>query len=181
MEGIEFFVGSDGKVWFRENGTCETFVPEMKQLVDELYEIISLRYPEAKSALEEINSKSGLNKSFMRYKVVEGFVRCNMGNDDESYLDMDGGSVRLERVACPLRGVCRYEGVICRPTLRSVLTEAERKVAVLYAGGLTVDEIAGHLGKSASTVNNQLWQMKLRLGLKSRRGVARLVREYEGN
>lgn len=176
--GIEFFVGGDGKVWLRHGSKCQTLTASMADLVSSLAEKISQMFPAAYQRLADAYSESSKNRSYHRYRIVERFIRCNMGDDNLMSLDFDGKFMRLERVHCPLRGVCADEHVVCCPQPTSVFSKAEMQVATLYADGMNCREIARRLKKSESTVNCQLWRIERRLGLSSRMDVIRAVRTY---
>lgn len=175
---IEFFTGTDGQVWLRQGGKCQTLSASMTQLVDFLEGKIRALYPAAHRRLTELYGGSSRNKTFFRFRIVERFVRCNMGDDNLMSVDIDGQDLHVEQVRCPLRGICEDEHVICSPTPASVFSKAEAQVVTLYAGGLTIREIAAKLRKSVSTVNCQLWRLARRLGLKSRNEVIRVAKVY---
>ena len=56
------------------------------------------------------------------------------------------------------------------------MTPAEKDVAKLYLRGDTFDMIARELGKSPSTVKQQLWKLKKKLGAKNCREIIRVLR-----
>ena len=70
----------------------------------------------------------------------------------------------------PARGqVCRYLVTITRPVRpHSQLTEAQRQVAELAAGGATVREMAAELERSPHTIKTHLRAIYDRLGIGSR-------------
>lgn len=177
-KGIEFFCGDDGRVWFRQGESSAVLSTKEREIVVELLDIIRRVFPVAYARLCLLYKESRENVPFYEFKIVERFVRCNLGEDDCQRADLDDGRLCLERVKCPLRGMCKDEGVICSPEARSVLSREEAKVARLYSCGYSVDEIARLLNKSFSTVNNQLWQIKCRLKLGSRREVMAVCRNY---
>ena len=165
----EFFTGDDGHVWYRTPEKCVVLTSNDYDVIDFMLEHISKVFPEAISRLSYMFKDSELNRQFFNFKIVERFVRCNMGDDNQQKLDINEGYMNLERVSCPLRGVCKDEGIICCPKPNSSMSKEEQKVAVLYSSGFSVGEIAKLLTKSFSTVNNQLWNITKRLGLSSRR------------
>jgi DNA-binding NarL/FixJ family response regulator len=99
-----------------------------------------------------------------------------MGVDNQQTYDINGDFVSLEFVVCPLRGLCKDEGILCCPKIKSSFNPAEQEVAILYASGFTIKEIALKLKKSLSTVNNQMWRITKRLGLNSRHEFIQVVK-----
>ena len=171
---IEFLTGNDGNVWYRTETECKRLTPGDTELVDNLHEKIKRLFPQSYKRIAELYSSSERNRVYYKYKIVSRFIRCNMGTDDNNKLDLDNEYINIERVTCPLRGICSDENVICCPNAKSVMTEEETKVAVMYSSGFSLQEIATTLRKSFSTVNNQLWNIGKRLGLKSRREIINL-------
>ena len=87
-----------------------------------------------READRDIISKSTMNRTYYEYRVVHRFIRCNFGEYDQYRLDINyRGQLQFEEVRCPLRGECRYEGVICKPELDTRLTEREMEVFRLIA------------------------------------------------
>lgn len=175
MENIEFFVGSDGKVWLRHGQECRMLTTKDNDIIELVRDNIIRMFPAANKRLEEMFRDFGFNKWILNYKIVDRFVRCNMGADNMQRFDIEDGFLNLEEVRCPLHGICRDENVVCRPDCKSVFSKAENDVVRLYAQGYNIDEIASKLKKSRSTVNNQIWQVANRLGLKHRRQLIKLA------
>ena len=88
--------------------------------------------------------------------------------------------MHFEDVKCPRRGICKHEGVICKPRLRMPVPKEEGKVAALYSKGLTADEIASVLKKSIKTVKNQLDSVRKRLQLDRTRDLIKIFSVYNG-
>lgn len=173
---IEFFNGDDGKVWFRSDEGCFAFSPNNIEIIQYIVENIERVFPATFARLSELFSLSKRNRQFFHYRIAERFIRCNMGDDNCRQMDIDDGRFNLERVSCPLRGLCKDEGVVCCPRACSSMSGEEQKVAMLYMEGYTIKETATILGKSFSTVNNQLWNITKKLGLHSRREVISVCR-----
>ena len=99
---------------------------------------------------------------------------------DTLHFDIGRGLLHFEDVRCPRRGICKHEGVICKPRFRMQVPKEEGKVAVLYSRGLTADEIAGVLRKSIKTVKNQLESVRKRLHLDRTRDLIKIFSIYNG-
>ena len=68
--------------------------------------------------------------------MVRRFCKCNFGELDNTSRDIDKkGGFNFERVKCPMRGECKYEGIICNPQFNSRISDAEMRVMRL---GLTM-------------------------------------------
>ena len=85
----------------------------------------------------------------------------------------------LEKVQCPLRGLCPKEGIICCPKVKSPFFPKELEVVKLFSRGYVAREIADILGKSANTVSAQLRKMTKRLKLKSNRDLIKVVHSMQ--
>ena len=62
----------------------------------------------------------------------------------------------FEKIHCPLRGECKFDGIICQPEFNSKLSEAEKRVMKLYYNNESIDRIADHLYLSGHTVRNHI-------------------------
>lgn len=179
MENVEFFVGSDGNVWIRQSNSCRIFTANECDIIDLVIHKITKQYPSAYKRISELFCNLNFSKWILKYKIVERFIRCNMGADNIAKYDIEDGFLNLEEVACPLHGICKDEYIVCRPKAQTIFSQAELKVVSLYAKGYSVDEIAAKLDKNRSTVNNQIWQVTQRLGLEKRRQLKQLVSAYK--
>lgn len=179
MGKLEFFIGSDDKVWIRQGDSCRKFTMKETEIIELLRGKIERIYPTANKRLLEIFNELKFNKWAMNYRIVDRFIRCNMGADNLQEFDIEDGLLNLEEVTCPLHGICKDENIICRPKENSVFSQAEKKVVLLYAKGYSVDEIASKLDKNRSTVNNQIWQVTRRLGLSRRRQLIQIAVDYK--
>lgn len=175
MENIEFFVGSDGNVWLRLGRESRMLSTKDNDIIELVRDNIIKFYPDAYNRLKEMFKDFSFNKWMMNYKIVDRFIRCNMGADNLQKFDIEDGFLNLEEVKCPLHGICKDENVVCRPSCRTVFSKAENDVVILYAQGYNIDEIAAKLKKDRSTVNNQIWKVTRRLGLDSRRKLTKLA------
>ena len=175
---MEFYITPNGKVMVDEEGTEPTreYTQSDRNLSRYLLEIIAVQYPEALEALSGLYSQSKPNAPYYDYLRVHRFIRCNFGEHDLLTPDIERDILHFEEVRCPLRGICPDENIICKPQSLYRLTPAEKEVAKLYLRGDTFDMIARELGKSPSTVKQQLWKLKKKLGAKNCREIIRVLR-----
>lgn len=152
LRNIEFFNDPAGGVMVRDNEGVHTYRLEDREFTAALFARIEAEYPKAFKALAEIYHKSRANISYYRFIVCHRFIRCNFGRLDNKQ-DIDGaGRFTFEEVACPMRGECKYEGIICGAEFDTRLTERQKEVMKLYVEGLNDDEIAERLYISPETV-----------------------------
>ncbi len=178
MEAVEFFV-IDGKTCICRNGVSEPLKPSDRDAVSFMYEQISKYFPQAFDRLKAIAEKSKYDRRYYEYRIVDRFVRCNFGDADFLHPDVEMNMFHFEEVKCPLRGICKDEGVICKPKINLGLSEEERKVVSLYAKGLLPNEIAEKLGKAEMTCKHQISSACKRLKLPGPRWLIRLFSVYE--
>lgn len=176
---VEFWNTPEGKVHYRVSGDEKEkeFTIEDREIIDVVIRSLEQFFPDALERLQSNNVQSKPNYSFYRYRIADDFIRCNFGQRDNLHYDIDNGMFSIEEVVCPRRGVCRDEGVICKPELRSILGREEFKVAFAYTKGFETEEIADRLGKSVKTVKNQLRVVRDKLGL-NKTGQIRKVMNY---
>lgn len=169
LEKIEFYNCPDGSINVKPFGkpmfvldeSCQNVIQEMVVLIRDLY-------PAAFATLSEVYSKSERNKKFFEYRIVHRFIRCNFGEYDALSYDINSiGEFNMEDVRCPLRGECRYEGLICRSPMNTDLSPRETEVAQLLAKGYSRQEIADELLISIYTVTRHITNIKARLHLKN--------------
>lgn len=149
------------------DGTNEEVTEKSHEIIDELTEKISNFYPEAIAALNECYSKSALNVGYYNFLRVRRFLKCNCGELDTAKRDYKDGVFNFEKIACPLRGECKYEGVICMPKFNSRLSDAEMRVMRLYYDNESIDRIADRLYLSGHTVKNHIKAVYAKLGIHS--------------
>ena len=180
MEAIEFRVSPDGNVYYKQGGSAEKRLTRFCTTVClEVMDIIKERFPGAWARLNllyKAKNNSPAAKDVAMFSVVKRFIRCNFGEHDLLTPDIEKEIVNFEEVRCPLRGICPDERIICKPQSMVKLSPAEKEVARLYLRGYTFDVIAEKLGKSSSTVKQQLWQMKRKLGAKNCREIIKVLR-----
>ena len=162
---IEFFNYND-ELWYRKgDGKAGKVDESSTDIIDYMIELIEKFYPKAYEALNKEYERCNSDMAEFRYRLVLRFCRCNFGNIDNVH-DVDAfGHLHLECVPCPLRGECRYEGVICKPEFDHNLRKAELRVMELWYKGLTKEEIAEHLYLSVHTVNQHVRNALARLGM----------------
>lgn len=159
------FYTFESEVWFRKDGNTEQLTEDKEDVVSELVGTVKTFYPKAYSALCQEYVSLACNPRYYRYKIAERFSKCNFGNID-NISDIDEfGRFHFERVACPMRGECRFEGVICSPKFDSKITDAESRVMKLVVGGLKPEAIADRLYLSVFTVRNHIRNVLCRLGM----------------
>ena len=84
---------------------------------------------------------------------------------DSTYYDIEDERMNFERVDCPLRLECKYDGVICSPLFKTRLSAQEMKVGGYWYEGLSKEEIAGIMYLSPETVNNHIRNIYYKLGV----------------
>ena len=142
LRSIEFFNDPEGGVMVRDTEGVHTYQPEDKMLTGALFTRIETEYPKAFKALAEIYRKSRANVNYYRFLICHRFIRCNFGRLDNRQ-DIDGmGRFTFEDVSCPIKGECKYAGIICSPEFNTRLTERQKEVMKLYMEGMGDEEIA---------------------------------------
>lgn len=164
----EFFISDDKVYCLTEGRTCEVKEQD-RELIDELLSDIENFYPEAYRALQQEFVKSRTNVPYFRYLMARRFLKCNFGTLDTTDQDVDDNRIfHFERVACPLRGECRLEGVICMPKFNSKLSDAELRVMKLYFEDRDFVSIADRLYLSVHTVKNHIKAAYAKMGVHTR-------------
>ena len=169
MEGIEFYIYED-KLWAMfQDGTSKEIEESDTELIQSMIETIKEQYPEAYNALNRNYSSSSPNAKYFQFLIFRMFCKCNFGKLDSTKVDVENGRMNFEKVECPLRGECQFEGVICNPKFNSKLSDAELRVMKLVYQGRAIDEIASTLFISIHTVKNHIKSVycKLRIHEKS--------------
>ncbi len=162
----EYFI-CDDKLFCIQDGRTEEVTEKNQELIEEILERIENFYPEAYKALNESYRKSQLNTVYYNFLRVRRFLKCNFGDLDTSDHDDVDGTFNFEKIHCPLRGECKYEGVICLPKFNSKLSDAEMRVMRLYYDNQSIDRIADHLYLSGHTVKNHIKASYAKLGVHS--------------
>lgn len=163
----EFYTTPEGQVSVKnEKGTHELSPETDKHFIASFDKTLIEFYPEAHEALQEAYKASALNTSYYRFLRVRRFIKCNFGSFD-NITDFDGKDLRFEFVACPLRGECKYDGIICNPRFNHSLSERELEVMQMQCAGVTDSEIADRLFISINTVANHRKSSLRKTGLHS--------------
>ncbi|WP_321519973.1 helix-turn-helix transcriptional regulator [uncultured Bacteroides sp.] len=139
---------SNGKLFLLDERKREFIVP-MKSLIKNDYQ-------KAWQGCCEWNHKSKPNAIKFDFLNVRRFCKCNFQKYD-GRLDIDeNGTLHFEFTDCPLRGECKYEGVICSPEFSNSLTENDKSILkMIVYKQMTADQIALNLDRSINTINNR--------------------------
>jgi len=168
LTNFEFYGTLSGSVIIAEKDkSLRAYEQSEQSFTIAMLEKIDNFYPEASKALDETYSPVKVNKAYFDYKKVHRFIRCNFSEyDNKSDIDQDG-VFKFEFIACPLRGECKFCGIICNPKFNSRLSERERQVMKLYATAFKADKIADTLFISIETVRKHKRNSLQKLGLHS--------------
>lgn len=166
MNAREFYI-CDDRLYCLKDGKSVEITEKDQDLIDGILERMETFYPEALKALNEVYEKSSINVQYYKYLRVRRFLRCNFGALDTKENDDIGGVFNFEKIACPLRCECRYNGIICMPHFDSKLSDAEKRVMSLYYRNESIDKIADNLYLSGNTVRNHIKASFRKLGLHS--------------
>ena len=178
MNDVEFYI-YEGELWYRdEEGNSGLIDSSKRELLDKILDMVKERYTGAYNALKECYKDSSPNKLYYRYMMTIRFLRCNFGSLDTTFMDIKDGIMHFERINCPIRGECRYDGVICTPEFNTTLTKAEKAVCELWYKGLTKEEIGGILYLSPNTINNHIRNAYTKLCCHDKAEFVRFVDEH---
>lgn len=177
MEAVEFYI-IRGQTCIRRGGVGRPLTPSDRTEIEWMLGKMRSCFPAAVERLESWASESVKNRRYFEYRMVDRFIRCNFGEADFLYSDIEDGMFHFEEVRCPLRGICKDEGVVCKPKFRMPLSREEGRAAVLYSKGLDAHEIASLMRKSAKTIKNQLDNARKRLHLDRTRDLIKVFSMY---
>ncbi|MBD5183971.1 MAG: LuxR family transcriptional regulator [Bacteroidales bacterium] len=163
----EYFI-CDEKLFCISDGSTREITEKDTELIDEILQRVETFYPKAMEALNDVYGESSPNVSYYKYLRVRRFLRCNFGDLDTKDHDDVDGVFNFEKIQCPLRGECKYDGVICLPEYSSRLSDAEKRVMKLYYESNSIDRIADRLFISCNTVKNHIKASYAKLGVHSR-------------
>lgn len=163
---IEFYGTPDGQVVIQQSESpLEIYEPANKEFTALMIDRISTFYPEAFKELGEHYKASAKNPEYYQYLMVHRFIRCNFKEFDNQQ-DVDHqGVFRFEYVSCPLRGECKFCGVICQPKFNSSLSGRETEIMRMYFESYKPEEIAEKLFISPATVLKHKRNSLEKLGL----------------
>lgn len=180
--GYEFYT-FEGELWCKSDNGENFVVDETKtEIVSYILNNVRARYPEAYKSLEKCYHKSALNMRYYQYLMARRFCKCNFSHLDATNKDVEDigrdGRFHFEKVNCPLRGECPFEGRICMPKFDSTLTKAEERVMRLWYEGKSKEEIGEELYVSPATVKNQIKSAYLKLGVHSEAEFVKYANEH---
>lgn len=159
MKRIEFYITPEAEVMIRMDGLSEQFrphKPEHLQLTKWIISQLETLYPKAYKALKELYA-SCPDTTIRNYKIASRFIRCNFGNYDTMFADLDeSGLFHFEQQACPIRCECKFNNVICNPMFCSGLTKREIEVCRMIVNGAKIIEVASQLFISKNTASTHL-------------------------
>lgn len=151
---LELFINDD-EVFYQDAEGMHALKP-YAPIVNDIFERVEEFYPKAYEALKGLYAESEAYPPIFRYKVVRRFCKCNFGVLDHTKEDIEDRVFYLERVPCPLRGECGYQGIICMPEVNTKLSEGEKRVMRLVCEGKGNYEIAEELCISPNTVKRHI-------------------------
>ena len=166
MKDLEFYIFEDELWCLFPDGSNQPVTDKdiglMKSVLDRIREC----YPDAYKALMECYQKSAQNIPYFQYLMVRRFCKCNFGELDNTSRDIDkNGGFNFERVKCPMRGECKYEGIICCQQFYSRISDAEMRVMKMIYEGANNEDIAEKLYLSPHTVKNHIKSVYIKLGI----------------
>lgn len=177
MEGLEFYTLND-QLWVYDEQGKHTLVEESnRELVVRLFEMLVEYWPEAFMALSKEFANSSANITYFQWLVVRRFYKCNFGKLDTTSTDINCGKVNFEKVECPLRGECKYEGIVCSPKFNTALTAMQMRVMEKIYEGLSIEQISGVLHISPNTVKNHIKASYTKLGIHDKAEFVRYATE----
>lgn len=167
MKELEFYIFED-ELWVMSPDGNRKITEHDTEVVKSILDRIRECYPDAYNALVENYKKASQNVPYYQWLMANRFCRCNFGELDSQKRDIDcNGAFNFEKVKCPLRGECKYEGVICSPKFSSKLSEAQLRVMKLLYEGYSAEQVADELFISVNTVANHRKTSYLKLGVNS--------------
>ena len=176
-ENLEFYL-YEGELWCKDDKGNNILIDSSQtEFIDMFLSRIKECYKEAYEALKECYKDSSPNKIYYRYMMVKRFLKCNFARLDSTYFDVDGEKMNFERVDCPLRQECKYDGIICSPRFETRLSAKEIRVAKLWYQGLSKEEIAGMLYLSPETVNNHIRNIYKKIGVHDKAEFVKYIKE----
>ena len=166
MQSYEFYT-IDNEVWYlTSDGRNERLDETKEEVISAILERMMECYPEAYRALSENYRKSAANVGYYRFLIVHRFCKCNFGKLDTAELDYKPSSAfAFEKVQCPLRGECPFEGIVCMPKFNTKLSKKELEVMRLIYDGCTNEEVAERMYLSPFTIKNHIKSVYAKLGI----------------
>lgn len=171
----------------------ESEITQAHEFIDEYLERIDKQFPWHIIAVEKMladHDKSIIQlKQFprkYRFKIAEQSMKCLFGNIDPIPDRDENGRFNVEKVACPMRSRCKWNGysernkhlkcVVCNPVMGNNLTDAEIEVAKLLASPYTTEQIAVLRSASPNTIRVQRRNIFKKLGVHTRLQLTDLIK-----
>jgi DNA-binding CsgD family transcriptional regulator len=174
LTNIEFHRSVDGKdAMYRKKNSdvSETVEPNSNDIIIPLLAQTEAQFPKCYKRLKDIY---GRNPQF-RFLAARRMIKCNCSEFDH-ILDIDEqGIIHTELVACPMRGECLDEGIICLPERETVLTSREKEIALLVSDGLSNEAIAKRLFISIDAVKSHVQNCLHKLSLSNRAALSTYI------
>lgn len=171
MVSYEFYLFED-ELWCKSSKGDNILVGEEDtELVAFILDNVRAKYTEAYKALEKWYQKSSANSRYYQYLMARRFCKCNFGTLDTSTIDAENADFdvfHFEKVSCPMRGECSFEGIVCQPKFSTCLSSSERRVMKLYFDGFDKEAIGAQLFISPGTVKNHIKNAYMKLGVHSK-------------
>lgn len=163
--GLEFFV-HDGELNVMHNRKVIDFTELPFAVIQQLREAIE-QDKNVKMALMDIHPTSEV-------KRLEQFAKCRFGGLDFKPDILHNQMQEGEYWACPLRGRCEHEGVLCKmPTINGQrLTKPEVSLMRLISSEATNEVIAELLGYKMGTFHLEKKKLYSKLKVQTKQGVA---------
>lgn len=165
FDNIEIY-SFENDVWYRtpENSHIRLSENDREFIISMIAKIQEF-YPKAYKRLSELYARCSANLPYFQYKIVWRFCKCNFGNIDNINDLSKSGKFNFEHIACPLRGECICEGIICHPEFNSKISDSEMRVLKMVYDGDDVEHIAEQLCLSTYTVKNHIRNAYNRIGV----------------
>jgi len=157
----------------RDDKSIHILDEKCHHVIDSILSVIKRDYTEAYDALYKIYEGSAFHKFFM----VRRFIKCNMSIGDDT-IDFDGNKFNFEDVVCPLRGECKWDGVICKPKFNTTLSDRELEIAKMIADDFSDIEIADKAFISIYTVINHKKNIYKKLGFNNRAQLVKYMTDF---
>lgn len=175
---IEFYIFNDELWSIKDDGTNQVLTENDTETIQMLIAIIRERYPNAYMALSKEYQRSALNVPYYQFLIVRRFCKCNFGKLDVTKYDIDNiGRFNFEKIECPLRGECKYEGIICCPKFNAKLSSAEERVMKFLYQGFSKEEIGEKLFLSINTVKQHVRSAYCKLGVHDKGEFVKLAKD----
>lgn len=174
---LEFFTSEDGSELFVKSDKGLQVLNESNiELINPLYEKIKTDYTEAYEAMMQVYG-TNRNIIYHKYLFVRRFLKCNFSRHDSIADVNDDFTFNLETVYCPMRGECKWDGIICNAQITNELTQREKEIVKLMAENYQYSEIADMLFISAETVKKHGKNILRKLNLKNKAAVMQYVKQ----